>query len=72
METLGTATGKRQIFTIPHEARKDTFICNFPFTYNDDNQTLTVIGDKGKDIVVSYDWIAESPHVYGIMAGWAD
>lgn len=71
-EVLGTATGKRQIFRLNHMAKKETISCNFPASYDYKNQTLKVIGDKGKDIVVSYDWIAESPHVYGVMAGWAD
>lgn len=72
LATIGTATGKRQVFRLPHIAKKETFVCNYPATYDYKNQTVTVIGDKDKDIVVSYDWIAESPHVYGIMAGWAD
>lgn len=72
LATIGTATGDRQVYKLPHKAKTETVSCNCQFDYNEDEQSLIVIGDKGKDIVVSYDWIAESPHVYGIMAGWAD
>ena len=71
-ETIGVGTGKRQIIKLPHIAKKETIVCNGAWSYNYDSQQLTVIAPDGEDIVISYDWIAESPNVYAISAGWAD
>ena len=71
-ETIGVGTGKRQIIKLPHIAKKETIVCNSAWSYNYDSQQLTVIAPDGEDIVISYDWIAESPNVYAISAGWAD
>lgn len=71
-ETIGIGTGKRQMIILPHIARKETIICSGSWSYDYDDQRLTVIAPEGEDIVISYDWIAESPKVYAIAAGWAD
>ena len=71
-EIIGIGTGKRQIIQLPHFARKETIRCNGNWSYDYDSKRLTVIAPKGNNIVISYDWIAESPVVYGVMAGWAD
>lgn len=71
-EIIGIGTGKRQIIQLPHFARKETIQCNGKWSYDYDSKRLTVIAPKGDNIVISYDWIAESPVVYGVMAGWAD
>ena len=69
---IGVGTDKRQIIQLPHFARKETISCNGKWSYDYDSKRLTVIAPAGTDIVISYDWIAESPVVYGVMAGWAD
>ena len=71
-EVIGVGTGKRQIIQLPHFARKETIQCNGKWSYDYDSKRLTVIAPADTDIVISYDWIAESPQVYGVMAGWAD
>ena len=71
-DVIGIGTGKRQIIQLPHYARKETIQCNGKWSYDYDSKRLTVIAPADTDIVISYDWIAESPVVYGIMAGWAD
>ena len=57
---------------LPHIARKETIVCNGKWSYDYDNQRLTIIAPENEPIVISYDWIAESPKVYSIAAGWAD
>lgn len=71
-DVIGIGTGKRQIIQLPHYARKETISCNGKWSYDYDSKRLTVIAPEGDNIVISYDWIAESPQVYGVMAGWAD
>ena len=71
-EIIGVGTGKCQIIQLPHYARKETIQCNGKWSYDYDSKRLTVIAPADTDIVISYDWIAESPVVYGVMAGWAD
>lgn len=71
-ETIGTGTGRRQMIRLPHIARKETIVCNGKWSYDYDNQRLTIIAPENEPIVISYDWIAESPKVYSIAAGWAD
>ena len=71
-DVIGIGTGKRQIIQLPHYARKETIQCNGKWSYDYDSKRLTVIAPADTDIVISYGWIAESPVVYGVMAGWAD
>ena len=71
-DVIGVGTGKRQIIQLPHYARKETIQCNGKWSYDYDNQRLTIIAPENEPIVISYDWIAESPKVYSIAAGWAD
>ena len=71
-EIIGVGTGKRQIIKLPHIARKETIVCNGKWSYDYDSQRLTIIAPEGDDIVISYDWIAESPQIQAIAAGWAD
>lgn len=71
-ETIGVGTGKRQIIQLPHYAKTETIVCNGSWSYDYDSKRLTIIAPEGEDIVISYDWIAETPHVYGIAAGWAE
>lgn len=71
-ETIGTGTGRRQMIRLPHIARKETIVCNGKWSYDYDNQRLTIIAPENEPIVISYDWIAESPKVYSIATGWAE
>lgn len=69
---LGTATGKRQLFVLPHFAKKETITCTGSWSYDDDNRILTVVADKDTEIKISYTWIAEAHEIYGLTAGWAE
>lgn len=71
-EAIGVGTGKRQMIELPHFAKKESIVCNGAWSYDYDRKLLTVIAPEGEDIVISYDWIAETPTVYAISAGWAD
>lgn len=71
-ETIGVGTGKRQLFQLPHIAKKETMQCSGQWNFDQENNILTVIAPEGSDIVVSYNWIAETPKIYGIAAGWAE
>jgi hypothetical protein len=69
---LGTATGSRQIFVLPHKAKAETIVCSGSWSYDDDTQILTVVAAQGTALTISYDYIAESQEVYGVTAGWAE
>lgn len=71
-ETIGVGTGKRQLFQLPHIAKKETMQCSGQWNFDRETNVLTVIAPEGSDIVVSYNWIAETPKIYGIAAGWAE
>lgn len=71
-DDLGIATGKRQIIQLPHFAKKETIKCNGSWSYEHENRLLTVVADEGTRINISYDYIAESPEVYAVIAGWTD
>ena len=71
-ETIGVGTGKRQLFQLPHIAKKETMQCSGQWNFDQETNILTVIAPEGSDIVVSYNWIAETPKIYGIAAGWAE
>lgn len=69
---LGTATGSRQVFVLPHKAKAETIVCNGSWSYDDDTQILTVVAAQSTALTISYDYIAESQEVYGVTAGWAE
>lgn len=69
--SLGKATGTRQVMVLPHQAKKETIVCNGSWSYNENAQILTVIADKDTDLTINYDWIGESQEIYGFTAGWA-
>ena len=71
-ENIGTGTGKRQIIQLEHYAKKETIVCTGSWSYDYDNRLLTVIAGEGEAINISYDYIAESPQLYSVMAGWTD
>ena len=69
---IGIGTGTRQIIKLPHFAKKETIVCSGAWSYDYDSRLVTVVADKGTEIKISYDWIAEQPEVISIGAGWAD
>lgn len=69
---LGTATGSRQVFVLPHKAKAETIVCSGSWSYDDNAQILTVVAVQGTALTISYDYIAESQEVYGVTAGWAE
>ena len=70
-EQIGIGTGSRQVFALPHKAKKETVACNAEFSYDEEAQLITVVAEQGAPVIVSYDWIAEIQTVYGFSAGWA-
>ena len=71
-KTIGTGTGKRQIIQLEHYAKKETIVCTGSWSYDYDSRLLTVIASEGESIDISYDYMAESPQLYSVMAGWTD
>lgn len=69
---LGTATGQRQLFVLPHYAKKETITCTGSWSYDDTSRILTVVANKDAQIKATYDWIAETHEIYGLTAGWAE
>ena len=69
-EKIGVGTGKRQLFVLPHYAKKETLKCSASFSYDDNSRILTVVATKDAEIKVSYDWIAETHELSGLVAAW--
>jgi len=69
---IGTATGQRQLFVLPHFARKESIVCSGSWSYDDNSRILTVVADKDVQIKASYNWLAETQEIYGLTAGWAE
>lgn len=69
-ETLGIATGQKQVFVLPHFAKKETIVCTGAFSYDDNSRIFTVVADKGTAIQISYTWSAETHEVSGLVAAW--
>ena len=71
-DILGIATGLKQVFALPHKAKKESIICeNCDWSYDEDSQIITLTAENGTEIAISYDWVGESPEVYGFTCGWA-
>lgn len=75
-ENLGTATGKKQLFTLKHMPKPSTI--KFPnvtnpvdFSYDDDSNILVVTAKKGTELKCKYSWIGEPITIYGYAAGWS-
>lgn len=72
---LGTATGKTQMFVLPHIAKTASIsvvasIGTATWTYDYDSRILTVAATKGATVSASYEWIAETPVCVGFVACW--
>lgn len=69
---IGIATGQRQLFVLPHYAKKETIVCSGSWSYDDNSRILTVVAARDSQITASYDWLAETHEIYGLTAGWAE
>lgn len=69
---LGTGTGNRQVFYLPHKARKESIVCTGSWSYDYDAQRLIVVAASGTEIKASYNWIAETHEIHGLTCGWAE
>lgn len=69
-EVLGVATGKKQLFILPHYAKKETIQLNGFFSYDDTSRILTVVANKDTQLKITYDWIAETHELEGLVCAW--
>ena len=71
-ETLGVATGKKQLFTLQHKAKPSTisFTNTVDFSYDGESGLLSLVAAKGTELTVSYDWQGENTVVRSFAAGW--
>ena len=69
--SLGVASGTIQMFVLPHAAKQETIELNADWSYNADSQILTVVGQNGVELILSYDWLGESQMIYSWAAGWS-
>lgn len=74
--SLGKATGRKQLFALPHIPKKSTI--KFPnaanpveFNYDEETEILAVTAKKKTDLVMNYSWVGEEVTVYGFSAGWS-
>ena len=71
-ENLGSATGYMQQFVLPHAAKQDTIdLPDCQWSYDPDSQILTIVAQRGIDLVISYDYIGEQQVIYSWSAGWS-
>lgn len=74
---LGTATGKTQMFVLPHAAKLATVQVAASagaasWSYDESSRILTAVGTQGAVLSVTYDWIAETPAVDAFVAAWSE
>ena len=75
---LGVGTGRLQTFFLPHDAKTDTIqLKNGPdriearnWSYDAEHRMLQVIALKDREVTASYEFTAENPKVYGMVAAW--
>lgn len=72
--SLGVATGKTQMFVLPHAADKSTItlagLTADNFSYDEDSQILTVVAPKNTALTLGYTWIGEQIHINSLASGW--
>lgn len=69
-QSLGVATGLVQQFALPHAAKQDTIALDAEWSYDEDTHVLTVVGAKGSELIISYDYVGEGVTVYSFVAAW--
>jgi hypothetical protein len=73
---LGVATGSQQMFVLPHAATPNTIALSdgtnpiSSWSYDPSSRILTVVAAQGKNIIASYNWVAETPVLAGFVAAW--
>ena len=72
-QNLGVATGKNQLFVLPHIPKASTikFTQSVDFEYNEENNILSLVAAKNTALKISYSWVGESIIIYSLAAGWA-
>lgn len=71
---LGKATGKKQLFALPHLPKMSTIkFSNSSVTwdYNEDSEILSVVAPRNTDLVISYSWVGEEIRVRSWSAAWS-
>lgn len=72
--SLGTATGKNQLFVLKHVPKASTIRFSdsaVDFDYNEENNILSLVAPAGTALRCSYSWTGEKITVYSFAAGWA-
>lgn len=69
--SLGKATGKTQLFVLPHLATASTIVCNADWSYDFDSRVVTLIAKKNTALKISYDYVGEQHQIYSWAAGWS-
>lgn len=75
---LGIGTGRMQTFFLPHYAKVETLklkngteeIARKNWNYDQESKMLRLIALKDREVTASYEYVAESPKVYGFVAAW--
>lgn len=64
-EILGVGNGKQQAFKLAHHARPETLQITGgkDWIFKEKTDTLLITTENGRDVVVSYDWIAETAYL---------
>ena len=72
---LGKATGKKQLFVLPHFKPKAATItfdnAAVDFIYDDESNVLTLTAPKKTALNVSYKWLGENISIVSWSAGWS-
>ena len=73
--SLGKATGKTQLFVLPHIPKMSTikFVNDIGdnWDYDEDSNILSLIAAKNTELVINYSWVGENVIVYSLVTGWA-
>lgn len=69
--SLGSATGKTQLYVLPHAADETTIsLPDATWSYDEDSQILTYTATKGTELRLTYSWRGEQIIVRSFAAGW--
>ncbi len=70
-QSLGKATGKVQMLSLPHRATQSTISLNAEWSYEPESQILSFVAAKNTALNLSYSWVGEQPVVHSFTCGWA-
>ena len=71
---LGLASGRKQLKTLPHLAKRKSIKFTDPtieFDYNETSHILSLIATKHTHPICSFSWEGEPIEIYGFSAGWS-